>query len=98
MDIEVLGGFAARLGRTRIVPTAPKPRQVLALLALNAGRLVPAALLVEELWGAHPPRSARTHHIDEEERTILNGARANVPDARRVELGAVFLRDREKHL
>lgn len=60
MDIEVLGGFAARLGCTRIVPTAPKPRQVLALLALNAGQLVPAALLVEELWGAHPPRSART--------------------------------------
>ena len=42
--------------------------------------------------------TAITHHIDEEERTILNGARANVPDARRVELGAAFLRDREKHL
>ncbi|MFF7357278.1 MULTISPECIES: AfsR/SARP family transcriptional regulator [Streptomyces] len=60
MDIEVLGGFAARLGSTRIVPTAPKPRQVLALLALNAGQPVPAAVLVEELWGARPPRSART--------------------------------------
>ncbi|MDQ0793345.1 hemerythrin domain-containing protein [Streptomyces sp. B1I3] len=42
--------------------------------------------------------TAVTHHIDEEERTILNGARENVPDARRAELGAVFLRDREKHL
>ncbi|MEU0137758.1 hemerythrin domain-containing protein [Streptomyces sp. NPDC006296] len=41
---------------------------------------------------------AITHHLDEEERTILNGARENVPDERRTELGAVFLRDREKHL
>ncbi|MFJ2743715.1 BTAD domain-containing putative transcriptional regulator [Streptomyces sp. NPDC087440] len=60
MDIQILGGFAARLDRTEIVPTAPKPRQVLALLAVNAGRLVPASLLVEELWGSRPPRSART--------------------------------------
>ncbi|MFB8027069.1 hemerythrin domain-containing protein [Streptomyces sp. NPDC056465] len=42
--------------------------------------------------------TAVTHHLDEEERTILNGARENVPDERRAELGAVFLRDREKHL
>ncbi|WP_327121335.1 hemerythrin domain-containing protein [Streptomyces sp. NBC_01341] len=41
---------------------------------------------------------AITHHLDEEERTILNGARENVPDERRAELAAVFLRDREKHL
>ncbi|MFJ6855506.1 hemerythrin domain-containing protein [Streptomyces sp. NPDC091271] len=42
--------------------------------------------------------TAVTHHLDEEERTILNGARENVPDKRRTELGRVFLRDREKHL
>ncbi|WP_329234493.1 hemerythrin domain-containing protein [Streptomyces sp. NBC_01460] len=42
--------------------------------------------------------AAVTHHLDEEERTILNGARENVPDERRAELGAVFLQDREKHL
>ncbi|MFJ4843355.1 hemerythrin domain-containing protein [Streptomyces sp. NPDC088746] len=42
--------------------------------------------------------TAVTHHLDEEERTILNGARENVPDGRRAELGAVFLRDRAKHL
>ncbi|GAA3007586.1 hemerythrin domain-containing protein [Streptomyces fulvorobeus] len=42
--------------------------------------------------------SAVTHHLDEEERTILNGARESVPDQRRTELGAVFLRDRAKHL
>ncbi|MEU5660346.1 hemerythrin domain-containing protein [Streptomyces sp. NPDC047737] len=42
--------------------------------------------------------AAVTHHLDEEERTILNGARENVPEERRAELGEVFLRDRSKHL
>lgn len=41
---------------------------------------------------------AVSHHLDEEERTILNGARENVPDERRAELGAAFLKEREKHL
>lgn len=41
---------------------------------------------------------AVTHHLDEEERTILNGARENVPDERRAELGAAFLRERERQL
>lgn len=43
-----------------VVPTAPKPRQVLALLVVHADRVVPVSLLVEELWGGRPPRSART--------------------------------------
>ncbi|WP_329376547.1 hemerythrin domain-containing protein [Streptomyces sp. NBC_01351] len=41
---------------------------------------------------------AVTHHLDEEERTILNGARENVPDERRAELGAAFLRERGEQL
>ncbi|MFE7096545.1 hemerythrin domain-containing protein [Streptomyces erythrochromogenes] len=41
---------------------------------------------------------AVTHHLDEEERTILNGARENVPDERRAELGAAFLEERAKQL
>ncbi|MFE2143558.1 hemerythrin domain-containing protein [Streptomyces sp. NPDC059456] len=41
---------------------------------------------------------AVTHHLDEEERTILNGARENVPDERRAELGSAFLRERERQL
>ncbi|MEU9300791.1 hemerythrin domain-containing protein [Streptomyces sp. NPDC048269] len=41
---------------------------------------------------------AISHHVDEEERTILNGARENVPDERRAELGAAFLRERERQL
>ncbi|MYW17068.1 hemerythrin domain-containing protein [Streptomyces sp. SID2955] len=41
---------------------------------------------------------AITHHADEEERTILNGARENVTAERRAELGAAFLRERERRL
>ncbi|MFI6805696.1 hemerythrin domain-containing protein [Streptomyces luteogriseus] len=41
---------------------------------------------------------AVTHHADEEERTILNGARENVAMTRREELGQAFLRERERQL
>jgi len=60
MDIEVLGALAVRENGISITPTAKKPRQVLSLLALNADRVVPVDTLTEELWGEHPPRSART--------------------------------------
>ncbi|MFJ6215374.1 BTAD domain-containing putative transcriptional regulator [Streptomyces sp. NPDC092296] len=61
MEIAVLGPLAARQYRTSIVPTAGKPRQILALLALHAGRLVTVPTLMEEVWGgADLPRSAAT--------------------------------------
>ncbi|MGW7412320.1 hemerythrin domain-containing protein [Streptomyces sp. NPDC054863] len=41
---------------------------------------------------------AVAHHTDEEERTILNGARENVTDTRRSELGAAFWDARGRHL
>lgn len=60
MDIEVLGALSVRENGVSITPTAPKPRHVLALLALHADQVVPVAVLIEELWGSTPPRSART--------------------------------------
>ncbi|MFI5621700.1 BTAD domain-containing putative transcriptional regulator [Streptomyces sp. NPDC051567] len=60
MDIDVLGALAVRENGISITPTAPKPRQVLALLALHADQVVPVSALIEELWGGEPPRSART--------------------------------------
>jgi DNA-binding SARP family transcriptional activator len=60
VDIEVLGALAVQENGISITPTAPKPRQVLALLALHADRVVPVSALIEELWGTTPPRSART--------------------------------------
>ncbi|MCX5016678.1 MULTISPECIES: AfsR/SARP family transcriptional regulator [unclassified Streptomyces] len=60
MDIEVLGTLAVREQGVSVTPTAPKPRQVLALLALHADQVVPVSALIEELWAGTPPRSART--------------------------------------
>jgi DNA-binding SARP family transcriptional activator len=60
VDIHVLGTLSVTENGVSVTPTAPKPRQVLALLALHADRVVPVAWLIEELWGEKPPRSART--------------------------------------
>jgi DNA-binding SARP family transcriptional activator len=60
VDIDVLGALAVRENGISITPTASKPRQVLALLALHADQVVPVSALIEELWAGEPPRSART--------------------------------------
>ncbi|MGA5329530.1 AfsR/SARP family transcriptional regulator [Streptomyces griseoincarnatus] len=59
MDIGILGSLTVGERGVSITPTAPKPRQVLALLALHADQVVTVGTLTEELWGAAPPRSAR---------------------------------------
>ena len=41
---------------------------------------------------------AVTHHVEEEEKTVLPGIRKGIPDQRRVELGAAFLASRASHL
>ncbi|MFF2412467.1 BTAD domain-containing putative transcriptional regulator [Streptomyces sp. NPDC058092] len=60
MNIGLLGTFEVEVNGVSVLPTAPKPRQLLAFLALHADRVVPVATLTEELWGDRPPRSART--------------------------------------
>jgi DNA-binding SARP family transcriptional activator len=60
VNIEVLGTFDVRENDVSVTPTAPKPRQLLALLALHADQVVPVASLTDELWGGCPPRTART--------------------------------------
>lgn len=63
-----------------------------------------ALLEVEEIggdeWGEKLEElvEAVTHHADEEERTILNGARENVAMDRREELGKAFWEERERQL
>lgn len=60
MQIMVLGPLVALRDSVSIVPSAAKPRQVFSLLALNSNRVVSASLLIEEIWGDKPPRSAAT--------------------------------------
>ncbi|MFE2143995.1 BTAD domain-containing putative transcriptional regulator [Streptomyces sp. NPDC059456] len=60
MEFGVLGPLEARLNGMSIVPTAGKPRQILSLLAIRAGRVVQVETLMAELWGNAIPRSAAT--------------------------------------
>ncbi|RKN43906.1 AfsR/SARP family transcriptional regulator [Streptomyces hoynatensis] len=60
MEINVLGPLAAHDRGVSIVPSAAKPRQLLALLALHADRVVTVPTLMEEIWGESIPRSAAT--------------------------------------
>jgi SARP family transcriptional regulator, regulator of embCAB operon len=60
MDICVLGPLEAHVDGRSFTPSAAKPRQILALLALQVGQVVTVPALIEELWGANPPRSALT--------------------------------------
>jgi DNA-binding SARP family transcriptional activator/tetratricopeptide (TPR) repeat protein len=48
----VVGGHSAGLG-------GPKPRTLLALLAVNAGHVVPLEHLIDAIWGEEPPEQAR---------------------------------------
>lgn len=60
MEIGVLGPLLVeQVEAYRLLPPS-KPRQVLALLALNAGSLVTVTAIVRELWGDAPPRSWAT--------------------------------------
>lgn len=60
MEINVLGPLAVVEQGISVVPTAGKPRQILALLALQADRVVTVPTLMEEIWGENIPRSAAT--------------------------------------
>ncbi|MFD3942260.1 BTAD domain-containing putative transcriptional regulator [Streptomyces sp. NPDC058579] len=59
MDLKVLGLLAVQERGTPIVPTAAPARQLLALLAAHADRIVPTAVLTQELWPDGAPRHAQ---------------------------------------
>ncbi|MER5835712.1 BTAD domain-containing putative transcriptional regulator [Streptomyces sp. NPDC002130] len=60
IEIGLLGSMRIRRNGEDVTPSAPKLRQVLALLVLNANSLVSVDQLCEELWEDHPPLSALT--------------------------------------
>ncbi|GAB3258932.1 AfsR/SARP family transcriptional regulator [Kineosporia babensis] len=60
LSVDLLGPLALRLDGRPVTPSAPKQRQVLAVLAVNMGRVVTVPTLVEELWAERPPRSYST--------------------------------------
>ncbi|MGN9812378.1 AfsR/SARP family transcriptional regulator [Micromonospora sp. BQ11] len=58
MEIKVLGELAVRTSGAHPALGTPKQKTVLALLAVQAGRLVTIDELVDELWPEDPPKSA----------------------------------------
>ncbi len=57
VEVKVLGPLEVSVDGVSIVPTASKPSQLLAVLALNASRVVTVNALTDEIWASHPPRS-----------------------------------------
>jgi DNA-binding SARP family transcriptional activator len=60
MEVGLLGPLVVEEQGVSVVPSAHKPRKVLALLALHADRIVTVPMLMEEVWGEAMPRSATT--------------------------------------
>ncbi|MEV4544251.1 AfsR/SARP family transcriptional regulator [Micromonospora echinaurantiaca] len=59
VDLHLLGPVAATRDGTGVPLGPPKQRAVLAALAMEPGRLVPTADLVDAVWGDRPPAAAR---------------------------------------
>ncbi|MCX5612423.1 tetratricopeptide repeat protein [Streptomyces sp. NBC_00047] len=76
---RVLGPLDVRRAGESIAITAPKERDLLALLLLNADRPVPAEELIDGIWGGEPPSTARTtlQNYVKRLRHALHGCRAD---------------------
>jgi DNA-binding SARP family transcriptional activator len=57
LELRLLGPVEA-LADGRAVRLSPRPRAVLAVLALHAGQVVPAARLIDAVWADRPPETA----------------------------------------
>jgi SARP family transcriptional regulator, regulator of embCAB operon len=60
LDIGVLGSLVLGVNGRDATPSAPKPRQLLALLAARPNQVAAVDLLIDELWESSPPSSAVT--------------------------------------
>src|SRR5512135_926005 len=58
MKFRLLGPLEVRAGEQWRGIGAPKWRSVLAALLINAGQIVPADVLINEVWGDAPPARA----------------------------------------
>ena len=77
MDYSLLGPLEVRIDGRPISVGRGKQRALLAVLALNAGRVVPAEHLIDELWGDEPPATATTAlqvYISRLRKTLGEGA------------------------
>lgn len=76
VELGVLGPLQVRQGGTTVGIPGAEPRAILTMLALHDGSVVPAATLIELLWGEDPPRTAAKAlqtHISSLRRTLGDG-------------------------
>jgi DNA-binding SARP family transcriptional activator len=59
MRLRALGPLAIRVDRTESTVAAHRDRTLLAMLMLDANQVVPLGALVDAVWGADPPSTAR---------------------------------------
>jgi DNA-binding SARP family transcriptional activator len=77
MEYAVLGPLEVRRGGQTLPIGSGKQRAVLAVLALEAGRIVPVERLIDELWGDSPPPTATTAlqvYVSKLRKTLGDGA------------------------
>jgi DNA-binding SARP family transcriptional activator len=60
MEFRVLGPVEARVEGRSVSVGGPKPKTLLALLAIHAGRVVSLEQLVDAVWGEQPPDQSRS--------------------------------------
>jgi DNA-binding SARP family transcriptional activator len=68
MEFRLLGTLEAVDGGRRAEIGGQKPRQLLALLLVNANQVVSADRLIDAIWGAQPPRAAENalqYHVSQ---------------------------------
>jgi DNA-binding SARP family transcriptional activator len=59
VEVKVLGPLEVLVDGSAVRVGGGMPRALLGVLALSGGRVVSPERLIEELWGAQPPRTAR---------------------------------------
>ena len=81
MEFRLLGAIEVSADGVLLTLGGPRQRAVLADLALHAGQAIPAAQLVDDLWGEQAPPSAK-HTLEtyvSRLRQVLNSPGAAAP-------------------
>ncbi|GGP43204.1 AfsR/SARP family transcriptional regulator [Saccharothrix coeruleofusca] len=84
MEFRVLGPVEARVSGRPVQLGGPKPRTLLAMLLLHAGRVVSLAQLVDAVWGQDPPertRAAVHTYVSTLRKALSDGAELLTRDA-----------------
>jgi DNA-binding SARP family transcriptional activator/tetratricopeptide (TPR) repeat protein len=85
MEFGVLGPVEVWLGGRAVAAGHARQRAVLAVLLLDAGRAVPADVLIDRVWGEDPPRSVRNvlyGYVARLRALIASAQHAGQPDQR----------------